>query len=159
MPNLPVDDRTSTPPDYLFLLDEAPTEVLRPKPLPVGTYTCIVGPPRYDRSSRKGTELVEFILIPVEPGEDVDADSLEEIGGLDGKTIRATFYIVSAAIYRLDEFHQNCGLDLAKPPISEMSRRQRNDECVNAGVIALVKHESADDGSRYSKLARTLPMK
>ena len=41
-------------PNFASILDEAPSEVDRPKPLPAGTYTCIVaGTPIYDKSSKR----------------------------------------------------------------------------------------------------------
>jgi hypothetical protein len=140
-------------PVFAKLLDEAPTEVIRPKALPAGTYTCVVqGQPRYDKSSKKQTPFVEFTLRPIAAMEDVDADELEEMGGFDGKTIRATYYTTEDAIFRLDEFHEHCGIDLS----IEASRRQRNDEVANAQVLAVVKHQASDDGkSVFATLART----
>lgn len=154
-PELPTRTQIMTNPNFSSILDEAPTEVDRPKPLPVGTYTCVVGgQPTYDKSSRKGTPFVMFTLRPTAAEADVDEEELAEMGGFDNKTIRATFYLTEDAAYRLDEFHVHCGLDLA----DESSRRQRNDEVVNAQVRAVVKHRSSDDGTQiYAELARTLP--
>jgi len=141
-------------PNFASILDEAPTEVDRPKPLPAGTYICIVGNPVYDKSAKKGTPYVMFTLKPIGAESDVDEDELAEMGGFENKTIRATFYLTEDAVYRLDEFHQHCGLDLT----DEASRRARNDEVVNAQVRAVVKHRSSDDGTQiYAELARTLP--
>lgn len=142
-----------THPNFTSILDEQPTEISRPKPLPAGTYTCVVqGQPRYDKSSRKQTDFVEFTLRPVSAEEDVDQDELNESGGLEGKTIRATYYLTEDAVYRLDEFHEHCGIDISEPA----SRRARNEECVNATVIAVVKHRASDDGQRiFAELART----
>ena len=48
------------------ILDEAPTEIDRPKPIPTGTYLCRVqGTPTYDKSSKKGTPFVQFTLKPI----------------------------------------------------------------------------------------------
>src|SRR4051812_25646574 len=92
------------------ILDRAPTEVDRPKPLPQGSYTCIVkGTPRFDKSSKKQTEFVEFTLAVQAAGEDVDEDSLKEwmtksdgtARRLQDATIRATYYITEDALWRL----------------------------------------------------------
>lgn len=140
-------------PTFSSILDESPEEVLRPKPLPVGTYLCRVsGPVKYDKSQKKGTEFSEFTLIPIDALDDVDSDELAEAGGIDGKTLRNTFYHTEDAIYRLDEFHEHCGIDLS----DGNSRRARNDEVINAEVLAVVKHTPSDDGSRvYTNIART----
>jgi hypothetical protein len=141
-------------PNFSSILDEAPSEVDRPKPLPVGTYTCIVGTPAYDKSSKKGTPYVQFILRPIAAESDVDEGELSEMGGFENKTIRATYYLTEDAVYRLDEFHEHCGVDLS----DEASRRTRNDEVVNAQVRAVVKHRTSDDGTQiFAELARTLP--
>jgi len=144
----------SNTPNFASILDEAPSEVDRPKPLPAGTYTCIVaGTPIYDKSSKKGTPFVQFTLKPISAESDVDEEDLHEMGGFENKTIRATYYLTEDAVFRLDEFHQHCGLDLGK----EQSRRQRNDEVVNCEVRAVVKHRTSDDGSQiFAELARTL---
>ena len=141
-------------PNFQSSFDDTTDHVERPKPLPVGTYLCIVGAPRYDRSSKKGTPFVEFLLRPLDADEDVDPEDLEAAGGLDGKTIRATYYDTPDAIYRLDEFHVHCGLDLGDPA----SRRTRNDMVVNAQVLAYVKHRTPEGSDQaFAELQRTLP--
>lgn len=144
-------------PNFSSILDEAPTEVNRPKPLPVGTYTFVVGQWSVGKSSKKGTPYVEFPMRAIAADEDVDADALDEAGGLDGKTLRNTFYTTEDAIYRLDEFHEHCGIDLEEP----LSRRQRNDEVVNAQVRAYVGHRQADQNDPnspvFAEIKRTLP--
>lgn len=146
---------STSSPNFASILDESPAEVERPKPLPAGTYLCVVaGVPTYDKSSKKGTPFVQFTLRPLSAESDVDPESLLERGGLENKSIRATYYLTDDAIYRLDEFHEHCGIDLN----DESTRRQRNDEVVNAHVRAVIKHRASDDGSQiYAELARTLP--
>jgi len=143
-------------PNFSSILDESPTEVSAPVPLPQGIYHCVVtGTPRYDKSSRKGTDFVEFTLRPMSAEQDVDENDLAEAGGLDGKVIKAVFYLTEDAIYRLDEFHSHCGIDLE----DGQSRRHRNDAIVNAEVRAFIKHEPSADGSRvWARFNRSLPM-
>lgn len=143
-------------PNFASILDESPAEVSAPQPMPQGTYVCVVtGQPRYDKSSKKGTDFVEFTLRPIAAEPDVDESELEETGGLEGKTLRATFYLTEDAIYRLDEFHEHCGIDLN----DGQSRRNRNDAIVNSEVRAFVKHETSQDGSRiFARFNRSLPI-
>ena len=138
---------------FSSILDESPDEVVRPKPLPVGTYLCRVqGPVKYGKSDKKGTEFSEFALIPIDALDDVDADDVESAGGLDGKSLRITFWHTEDSIYRLDEFHEHCGISLD----DGRSRRARNDECVNAEVLATVKHTQSDDNTRvFTNVSRT----
>lgn len=143
----------ATRPNFGSLLDEAPTEVDRPKPLPEGSYLWVVtGMPRYDKSSKKGTEFTEFLVKCLAAGEDVDPDQLAEMGGIEDKTQKATFYHTEGSIFRLDEFHEHCGIDLSE----EKSRRQRNEDCVNAQFVGYIRHEASNDGqSIFARLGRT----
>lgn len=143
-------------PNFSSILDESPSEVSAPLPLPQGTYVCVIqGSPRYDKSSKKGTDFVEFNLRPIAAESDVDESELDESGGLEGRLLRATFYLTEDSIYRLDEFHSHCGIDLE----DGQSRRQRNDAVVNTEVRAFVKHETSQDGSRiFARFNRSLPV-
>jgi hypothetical protein len=141
-------------PNFSSILDESPTEVAVPLPLPQGTYVFSVGMYRYDKSTKKGTKFVDFPLTPIAAESDVDEEELESAGGLDGKTVRATFYLTEDAIYRLDGFHSHCGIDLN----DGQSRRSRNDAVVNAQVRGFIKHEPSQDGTRiFARFDRSLP--
>src|ERR1035438_8203509 len=114
------------------ILDKPSNEVERPKPLPQGSYTCAVkGLPKYDKSSKKQTEYVEFNLQPLAAGEDVDQDDLNAwMAKVDGSTrklneanIRATYYITEDALWRLKKFLDDCGVDE-----EDKSLRQRIEE-------------------------------
>ena len=126
----------SNTPNFQAILDEAPTEVERPKARPVGTYLCVVGQATYEKSSKKGTPFVKFPLRALTALDDVDSAELEESGGIDGFNTSVTFYLTEDAIYRLDEFHEHCGLDLADP----LSRRGRNELVANAQVLVVIGH-------------------
>jgi len=141
-------------PNFASILDEAPTEIERPKPVPPGTYIGVVqGTPVYDKSAKKGTDYVQFTIKPIAAEDDVDAEDLAEMGGFENKTFKLNFYLTEDAAYRLDEFHEHCGLDISTP----MSRRHRNDEVVNAQIRFTIKHRLAPDGSQtYAEIGRTL---
>lgn len=151
----------SPAPNFGALLDKAPSEVERPPAAPEGQYLWVVqGLPRYDKSSKKQTEFAEFTLKCLQAGPDVDADALEEfLTNKDGTknqltdfTTKATFYLTDKSIWRLDEFHTHCGIDLEV----EASRRDRNDECMNCQVVGYIKHEPSNDGtSVFAKLGKT----
>lgn len=140
-------------PNFGSLLDEAPSEVNKPKPMPEGSYLWRVqGMPRYDKSTKKGTEFVEFTLVCIAAGEDVDKEELEAMGGIADKTQRVTFYITEKSVYRLDEFHEHCGIDLTE----EASRRQRSENCANCEIGGYIRHQASQDGeSIYANLGKT----
>jgi hypothetical protein len=140
-------------PNFSSLLDAAPTEIDRPKPVPQGSYLCVVkGLPRYDKSAKKGTEFTEFTLQPVQAFDDVDMEALKEMGGLEDKTFKATFYHTEGSIYRLDEFHEHCGIDLDP----KVSRRERSESANGCQVGAYIKHVASQDGSAiYANIGKT----
>jgi hypothetical protein len=145
----------ATAPNFASILDESPTEVSAPQPAPQGTYVFVVGNPRYDKSTVKGTDFVDFPVRAIAAESDVDEAELEEAGGLDAINLRAIFYLTEDAVYRLDEFHSHCGIDLE----DGASRRSRNDAVVNAEVRGFVKHEPSKDGTRiFARFNRSLPM-
>ena len=102
-----------TDPNFASILDEAPTEINRPKPIPSGTYICVVNKWETGESSKKKTPFVRFTLTPIAAEEDVSEDDLAEAGGLEGKQLRTDFYITPDAVYRLSEFLLNRSSDLA----------------------------------------------
>ncbi len=146
--------QTQTSPNFGALLDKPASDVERPKPLPQGSYHCIVkGLPRFDKSSKKFTEFVEFTLQPTAAGEDVDEEDLAAMGGIANKTIRATYYITEDALWRLKDFLSHCGIE------EDGSLRNMIDQTPNCEVIAFIKHRASEDGqSVFAELAKTAPV-
>lgn len=136
-------------PNFSSILDRPASEVERPKPLPVGTYVCAVqGRPRFDKSTKKGTEYVEFFLRPMEPyrnedgDTDVDTDALDEMGGLTEKSrLRATFYLTEDAIWRLKKFLVDLGIEAEGRSLAMMI-----EEAPNQTVLVSIGHRASDDG-------------
>jgi hypothetical protein len=141
-------------PNFAALLDKAPTEIEKPKPLPVGVYTCIVkGLPKFDKSSKKQTEYVEFTLQPIATVGEVDEDALKASGGLEGKTLRDTYYITENSLWRLKKFLEDCGLDVDD---ESQSLRTLIDATPNCQVNVSIKHEMGNDGqTAYANIAGT----
>ena len=141
-------------PNFGSILDEAPTEVTRPAPMPNGTYLTVVKGWAEGRVSKAGNKSVDFDVAYLAAEDDVDPDELETAGGVAGKSGKITFWLTEDAAYRLDEFHEHCGIDLSEP----MSRRMRNDECINTQVKVWVKQSPSQSGDRmYANIERTLP--
>lgn len=139
-------------PNFGSILDKQSTDIERPKPLPVGAYICVVkGLPRFDKSSKKQTEFVEFLLQPLATQDDVDQDDLAEMGGFTNKTIRATYYLTEDAIWRLKKFLVDLGIDE-----EDKSLRQMISEAPGRQIIVGLRHEASDDGeSVFAKLSST----
>lgn len=131
------------------ILDRAPADVEKPKPAPIGSYkTQIVGQPRFDKSSKKQTEFVEFTHKLISAGEDVDEDELKAyLGGrkLAEVTMKNTYYLTEASLWRLKEFLEHCGIDLD----SVDSLREGIEATPGCEVGIFVNHEPAQDGESF----------
>ena len=135
------------------ILDTPATEVERPKPLPAGTYTCVVkGLYEEGVSSQKKTPFVRFTYTPTAAGDDVDEEELQAIGGLEGKSIRDTYYTTPDALFRLTDTLENMGVDAEGKTV-----RQMLGETPNADITILVGHRASDDGQRiFAEVKRTM---
>lgn len=144
-------------PNFGALLDRPSTEIERPKPLPAGTYSTMVqGLPRFDKSTKKQTEYVEFTLKILAAGEDVDADDLASMGGIGDKTMKSTYYITENSLWRLKDFLAHCGLDVES---KKTSLRQLIDDTPGKQVGIYVKHRASEDGTAvYAEIGKTLPI-
>jgi hypothetical protein len=150
-------------PNFASILDETPDHVEAPKARPVGPYVFVVGAPAMGKSRKKGTPYIEFPLRALAAEDGVDPDALEEAGGVEGFKTRITFYLTEDSVYRLDQFHEHCGIDLKS---DNTSRKTRNDSVVNATVIGIVEHEYPLDATTgepdltkepYVRINRTAP--
>lgn len=151
-------------PSFSAILDEPASTTERPKPLPVGTYECVVkGLPKFDKSSKKQTDYVEFTLIPMAPLDDVDQEALTEaLNRPDGSsrrlqdfTIRATFYLTEDAKWRLKKFLEDLGLNVNEG----LTYTQLIQQAPNCSVLASLKHEASEDGEAiFARLSKTAPV-
>lgn len=137
-------------PNMSSILDRQSSEIERPKPLPVGSYICTVkGLPEFGQSSKKKTDQVVFTLVPTGTLDDVDDEDLQAaLLRKDGKnrllgdlTISATYYITEDAVWRLKKFLDDCEIEEG-----DKSLRERCEEANGCQVIAVLKHESSEDG-------------
>ena len=143
-------------PNFGAILDTPSQEIERPKPLPQGTYTCVInGLPRMDKSAKKGTEFVEFNLNILAAGEDVDEDALSEMGGIANKSTRITFYLTENSVWRLKKFLAE-DLQIEK---DDVTLRQMIGMALGRQVLAHIKHTPSDDGtSVFANVASTAPV-
>jgi hypothetical protein len=137
--------------NFSSILDMPSTEVRFPK-LPVGSYVGVVkGMPRFDKSTKKQTPYVEFMISFVEPMADVDPDALEDFGPIADKSLPLTFYYETEGGYnRLKTFLDNCGVE------DEGTPRQRIEQVPGRTIVVEVKHVASQDGqSIYAQIDGT----
>ena len=138
---------------FASILDESPTEVAFPAELPDGIWILTVRSWEAIKSSKKGTDGIKFNFTVSAPGQDFDED--EDPTEFVGKSIFHTFWDSEYFAANLDQFHERCGLDLSKP----MTRRNRNDEVINAQVAAEFKQKPTEQGDRMrAEIRKFLPV-
>lgn len=143
---------TVSRPSFTSILDTPVSSVERPKPMPVGQYVWIVqGQPKFDKSSKKQTDFVEFTLKCSEALDTVDSDQLDEwLTKKDGTkskladaTKTLTFYLTESALWRLKDFLTHCGV--AEEDTDE-SLKQLIAETAGCQVIGTIRHEPFQSG-------------
>lgn len=141
-------------PNFATLLDTPSQDVTAPPTFPAGPWHWkIIGQPRFDKSSKKQTEFVEFTCKPLAALEGVDPDDLATFGDFKDKTLPNTFYITEKSLFMLKEFLDHCGIE------DEGTLRQRIDEAMNQEFIGFIRHEASEDGTRvYARFGKTAPV-
>lgn len=144
---------TAAQTSFESILDMPAAEVERPKPLPAGTYDAIVkGMYEEGQSSQKKTPFVRFTYAIQAAGEDVDQDELAEMGGIDNKTIKDTYYTTPEALFRLTDTLENMGVDLDGKSI-----RAALSDTPNCGIKVVISHRASEDGQQvFAEVKRTL---
>lgn len=142
-------------PAFQSILDRPSTDIERPKPMPVGTYVVVVqGQPKFDKSTKKQTDYVEFTFKFLEALDDVDTDALDAVGGIKDKTIRNTYYLTEQAAFRLVDF-----LDHVGAGDEDMSLGQRIPEAVGKQCLATISHRASEDGQAvFAQVKSTAPI-
>jgi hypothetical protein len=145
--------KPASQPSFASILDTRSGDIERPKPLPAGSYIClVVGQPRSDKAST-GTEFLEFTFKILQPLEDVDEDAFKEMKGI-GKTFTNRYYVTEEAKWRLKAFLDDCAVG-----DDDMSLAERIAEINGSKVIATLGHTSTQDGSGvFARVRSTAPV-
>lgn len=145
--------------DFRSILNTRVNTVEKPKPLPAGTYLCVVtGHQIGESGGANKTPRCRFDLKPLAPQADVDEALFAEAGGMEALTkrkLRGDFWLTEDSLYRLIEFMSDvCGIDCSE----DRSLAQALPETTNIQVLAHVIQKPSADGkeiyveiSSYSK--------
>lgn len=149
---------------FSSILDTPMSQVARPKPAPHGSYLAMVrGLPRYDKSTKKGTPFSEYTLQLLEALDDVDEEALNEwlakadgtVSALRDKTMRVTYYHTPDALWRLEKFLKDCGLEAED---DEESIGDVEQKTPGRQLVIHVKHTPSDDGeTMFANVDKTGP--
>ncbi len=147
-------------PNFASVLDMPMDSIEKPKPLPAGSYICVIaGLPTFGESTKKKTKFAEFTYNVVGLGPDFEGDeekqaAIEEMGGFQGKTIRDTYYLTPDAAYRLKEMLTNAGVETEGRTMNECIADSPNQQ-----LLVNIKHEPSQDGTKvYANVSGTAPI-
>lgn len=92
-------------PDFSAILSKQTDDIEKPKPLPVGTYLCIVLPDyKFEKVGKKETSawIVEYKLLQAQ--DDVDQGALSEIPNWRERRLRDTHWLTEDSLHRVKSF-------------------------------------------------------
>lgn len=149
-------------PKFESILDTPVANVERPKPMPAGTYDCIVrGLYEEGVSSQKKTPFVKFTYAFQAALDDVDEDELKELltdkegntAPLSDRTIKDTYYTTPDALFRLTDVLTNMGIE----DLESKTIRQALSETPNSPIRVVISHRASEDGeSIFAEVKRTM---
>ena len=155
-------------PSFESILDTPVARTERPKPMPIGTYDCIVkGMYEEGVSNEKKTPFVRFTYTFQSAGDDVDESDLQAIltdkdgvvHPLSEKSIKDTYYITPDSMFRLKNVLIHMGL--VDPDLEDESIHYRHvlSDTPNASIRVYIGHRPGNDGqSVFAEVKRTMPV-
>lgn len=129
------------------LMSKAADEIEAPKPVPPGTYILNITSTETGESAVKKTAFLRVHFSIVDACEDVDADALEEAGGMEkiaARKLRHEFYITEEALFRLKDFMGLVGFDLTGKSLGEFVP-----ELIGNQIKASLVQKSNQDGTQF----------
>lgn len=149
-------------PNFGSILDKPASEAERPPSIPAGTYLAVVqGLPRFDKSTKKQTDYIEYNIKLLKPFEnndgetDVDLDEVKAMGGVKDKEMKLTFYITEKSEYRHKEFLED---DLSLN-IGDKSHREASQDAAGVQLLVFVSQKPREDGKgMFSEISKTAPV-
>jgi hypothetical protein len=154
--------------NFSEILNKKMDEIERPPLLPVGHYTAkIVKPPVLsDKSSDKGSwDILEFTLMPVAAGEDVDTDDLAKFGAFGPASAQRLSFMFNKedqlacdrTTFNLKNFlTEHCGIT----GDDKSSLKELLDQSVGAHCMMFIRWEPDRNNPeiQYARIARTAPV-
>lgn len=139
--------------NFTDILSKSADAIEKPKPLPVGTYICMIdGPAEFVEVGQNETPAANLKLRPLAADVDVDQGLLAEQGGIGERRIRHTLYLSEDALWRAKEFFENCGIPAEGKTLKELFAALPNQQ-----IKVVIKHQPSKDGTEmYANVARTL---
>jgi hypothetical protein len=138
--------------NFTSILSKPMSEIEKPKPLPIGSYLCIVdGVPELTQIGQKQTDAAVFKLKVLQPLEDVDTEQLAEAGGVSNKTLRLTLFLTEDSLHRAKKLlNEHMGIE------EDKTLQEALMEAQGRQVVANVSHRPSQDGTElYAEVKST----
>jgi hypothetical protein len=130
--------------DFRSLLSKPMDDIVKPKPIPAGTYQGIIKAIKFDESAKKKTPFVRFTVGLQSASDDISEEDLTEaLAGaeLQKKELSKDFYLTDTSLYRLKDFLESLGISTEGRVLAECIP-----EAQNAQVLIEVTHRNSEDG-------------
>jgi hypothetical protein len=136
------------------ILNRPAEDVEAPKPLPPGSYNCIIkGLPEQGESSKKKTAFLRFTFQISSARDDVDSEALDEYltakdgskGSIAGRLVTSDYYLTDNALFMLTDMLAAIGIDFE----GGKSISTAIDETPNMECVVFINHEPSADGKRF----------
>lgn len=128
--------------NFSALLSKTAGEAKKPVPLPGGDYPGVITKwePGESRGEKK-SPLITFTVVPNAWAEGIDPSEYPEID-LSKRVMRKDFFLTDDALYRLDSFIKDLGIDATGRSYAEVLP-----EVVGSSVLMVVKQQMKKDNS------------
>lgn len=134
--------------DFSNLLSTKVDDIKRPPVRPAGTYHGVIASYAFGESPQKKTPFVRFTCTNIQPGDDIDPETLKDAGGapIDLSKWKPTvdYYITPDALFRLKDL-----IEGLKIPSEGRSLNEVLPETRGQPVVLTVSMKATDDGQGF----------
>jgi len=141
--------------NFADILSKKVDQIEKPKPLPVGTYLCLIdGAGEYVKLGANQTDAIKIKVKVLQAGEDVDDEALIEAGGVSEKTLFVTLFLTEDAAWRSKKFLvETLGIDGDGKSLGELFT-----EIPGKTFRGVIGHRPSKDGTEiYAEIKEMIP--
>lgn len=119
--------------------------------MPAGNYLFTIKSHTFGKSRQKQTPEVQFTVIPTNPLPDVNQEELAAVKNWQTREMRVTFWFTDDALWRLDKFLLDCGIQ------DKLPREETIPMTTGRQFVGTVSHSQGQQGQTYANITDTAP--
>lgn len=129
------------------ILNKPVEDIKPPRPLPIGTYMCIVdGVPEVKQMGKAGNSAAVIKFKFMQPQPDVDQSALVEALSESGKqlpdfSVTSNMWLTDAAAFRLKDMLESFGISMSSKTLA-----QALEEAPGKSCLVSIGHRPSEDG-------------